>query len=110
LRIIAHYHLDHWSARFDGGSPDSFGGPDAFTAMLRLLENSPARHLTLDDFEPDLEECRLNRVAFVLIDRDVEAGNRTGKSRCPECRGSGQYVGLNLVETCRTCRGRGLVP
>ena len=27
MRIIAEYHLGHWSARFGDGSPGSFGGP-----------------------------------------------------------------------------------
>ncbi len=103
MRIIAHYHLGHWSAQLDDGTPDSYGGPDAFAAMRRLLENSPARHLTLDDFEPDLDECRLKRVEMVLKDRD--RGDQEQKEPCPECGGTGRYVGLMEVEPCRACGG-----
>jgi len=28
---------------------------------------------------------------------------------CPDCKGSGQYVGLTVVEPCRRCRGSGAV-
>ena len=92
MRIIARYRLGHWSARFDNGSPDSFGAPDAFASMRRLLENSPARLLTLDDFEPDLEEYFLNRVEMVLKDRD--RGDQEQKDIDPECGGTGKYIGL----------------
>lgn len=34
--------------------------------MRPLLENSQARRLTLDDFEPDLEACHPNCVEMVL--------------------------------------------
>ena len=88
-------------------SPDSFGGPDAFAAMRRLLENSPARHLTLEDFEPDLEDCRLNRVVLVLKDwdRGNESNGQAGKKPCPECGGTGRDVGLWEVKPCRACGG-----
>jgi hypothetical protein len=33
-----------------------------FAAMLRLMENSPTRHLTLEDFEPDWEELDVGSV------------------------------------------------
>lgn len=105
MRIIAYDHLGHWSARFDDGTPDSFGGPDAFAAIRRLLENSSARHLTLDDFEPDLDKCRLNRMEMVLKDRD--SGNGGRKEPCPECSGTGRYVGLTVVEPCGACGGLG---
>lgn len=30
--------------------------------------------------------------------------------KCPECKGSGKYVGLNTVEPCAACGGRGKAP
>jgi RecJ-like exonuclease len=29
--------------------------------------------------------------------------------KCPDCKGTGKYIGLNVVETCRTCKGLGVV-
>lgn len=34
----------------------------------------------------------------------------TSEIDCPECDGSGQYVGLNRVESCEECDGSGTVP
>lgn len=109
MKMIAYAHGDHWSAQF-ADSPSlngigMFGGLDAFSAFHRLLENSPARHLTLDDFEPDLAQCRLNRVVMVLIDRGDGLSSQ-GDDVCSECRGTGKYVGLNHVEPCRMCSGK----
>jgi len=33
----------------------------------------------------------------------------TKTETCPDCRGSGQYVGLNCVEACKKCGGKGKV-
>ena len=89
MRIIAEYHHGHWAAWFDsesvsasvaGNAPisvDSFEGDDWGEAMQRLLENSPFRHLTLDDFYFDLKEIRhyfvldelvMDRVVATLAD------------------------------------------
>lgn len=97
MRITAVSHLGHWSARFADGpvGVGTFGGPDVDLAIRRLLANSPARHLTLDDFEPDAAAYRSDHMELVLVDRWDEP--------CLECSGSGKYVGLNLVETCRLC-------
>ena len=32
------------------------------------------------------------------------------KIACPDCKGSGEYVGLSVVEECRRCLGAGMVP
>lgn len=29
---------------------------------------------------------------------------------CPDCRGSGKYVGFNEVENCKRCEGAGWLP
>ncbi len=26
---------------------------------------------------------------------------------CPDCKGSGKYYGLNVIETCKKCEGKG---
>ncbi len=48
MRIIAHFHLDLWLARFGDGSPDSFGGLDSSTNVNLFLR-------------------RRGQVAFVLV-------------------------------------------
>jgi DNA-binding NtrC family response regulator len=33
--------------------------------------------------------------------------NKVSRPACPDCRGSGQYVGLTVIESCQTCGGSG---
>jgi DnaJ-class molecular chaperone len=33
---------------------------------------------------------------------------RFSGNMCPDCGGTGKYVGLNLVETCQACNGTGV--
>ena len=100
LRIVAEQVHGHWSARFaDPSLPDSYGGSDALDAVRRLIENSPHLGITLDDFEPDWDHCSTCRVELVMV-------CPPGKT-CPDCGGTGKYVGLNVVEGCATCGGTG---
>jgi len=32
-----------------------------------------------------------------------------GKENCPECRGTGEYRGLQVIEPCETCMGTGRI-
>ena len=40
-------------------------------------------------------------------DEVSEQPDPTDPPKCPECRGTGKYVGLNEVETCDRCGGSG---
>ena len=102
LRIIAEEIRGHWSARFAHPSTnETDGGADALDAVRRLIENSPQWGVTLDDFEPDWDNCSTTRIEMVCMKR----GGRV----CPACGGSGKYVGLNVVEDCTTCGGSGMM-
>jgi hypothetical protein len=113
MRIIAEESHGHWGAWFDSkdiparaAGVGMFRGRDASEAIQRLLENSPAKHLPLEDFYVDLKEFRVDRVVVVLIE-GLDLGVQNG-GICATCRGTGQYVGLNAVETCQDCGGRGI--
>ncbi len=100
LRIIAEENHGHWSARFaDPSSHESYGGADAMDAVRRLIENSPQWNVMVDDFEPDWDNCSSQRLELVLV-------RPTGKV-CPDCGGTGKYVGLHVVEPCLACGGSG---
>ena len=100
LRIIAEENHGHWSARFDDPRfPDSYGGSDALGAIRRLVENSPHLGFVVDDFEPDWHECSNTRLVMVFVGEIGEP--------CPDCGGTGKYVGLHVIEPCQGCEGTG---
>jgi hypothetical protein len=53
--------------------------------------------LDVESIAADHERSSGDRLVFVLADSGV----------CSECGGSGEYVGLNAVETCGGCGGSG---
>ena len=102
LRIIAEDVHGYWTACFTNTSPNEiFRGHDAMDAIQRLIDNSSEWNLRLEDFEPDWENCSAHHLEMVLI-KPLRK-----RQTCPDCSGTGQYVGLNVVETCAKCGGRG---
>jgi hypothetical protein len=101
LRIIAEEAHGHWSARFaHPSSHESYGGANALDAVRQLIANCPQLGVSLDDFEPDWDNCSTTRIEMVFV--------RFSGDVCPDCGGTGKYVGLNLVETCLACGGTGV--
>lgn len=102
LRIIAEDVHGYWTASFaDSTSKEIYRGNDAMDAIQRLIDNSSRWHLQLEDFEPDWENCSAHHLEMVL----VKPLRR--RKPCPDCGGTGKYVGLNVVEPCAKCKGRG---
>ena len=101
LRIIAEEIHGHWTSRSaHPASHESYGGANALDAVRRLIANCPQWGVTLNDFEPDWENCSTTRIEMVIM--------RFSGDVCPDCGGTGKYVGLNLVESCKTCNGTGV--
>ena len=98
VRIIAEHTLDasHWTAWFADEPHVAFGGETASNAATRLLGACPERGVDAADFHVDYE--RTTETHFKLI---------AELPVCPECGGSGRYVGLNSVEGCGACGGTG---
>lgn len=68
-------------------------------AVERLLDAHP---------ECDIDRATLTKVQGSERHGHVEfCGSRRTAATCPECRGSGKYVGLQTVEDCRACGGSG---
>ena len=74
----------------------AFGGATASDAATRLLDACPERGVDAADIHVDYE--RTTGTHFELIAESPV---------CPECGGSGRYVGLNAVEGCEACGGTG---
>ncbi|MGH7201267.1 MAG: response regulator, partial [Planctomycetaceae bacterium] len=41
--------------------------------------------------------------------RSIERAINSRRGPCPQCKGTGQYVGLNVIEACDACNGTGRV-
>ena len=95
MRIICQCLHGHWSAWLEEHPDTAFGGDEAAIAITRLVEATPG--LELKNLNRDDEAS--TDVRFVLV---VDAA-------CPDCDGSGRYVGLNETGVCGTCGGSGRV-
>ena len=88
-----------WSAWLDGHPEQAAGGHTVMSAVNRWLQ------LNSDRF-PGPFATRINEEKSSLDHRVVILSS---VARCPECGGTGRYVGLTVIETCRKRDGTGLV-
>lgn len=94
MRIICEQtEPNQWLAWVEGNIGQAFPGPTATAATEGLAES-------LDGVSPDSlvivkSESRLGRFVF------------TADTTCPDCKGSGQYVGLVETGDCKSCGGSG---
>lgn len=99
-RLIAEPSVHgYWECFAESDSGMAATGEEPLHAFRRLCElfGLPPRRYTIAEQAP-------NRVVF--IHRDA----RRFDDPCPDCGGSGRYVGLNVVEDCGRCGGSGCVP
>jgi hypothetical protein len=94
MRIIAERDAGHLSAWRKDDPATALGGSDAAMTDKRLCN---ALDLDVTSIAVDRAGCRTDHLEFVV------------GAPCPECGGSGRYVGLNAVEGCGTCGGVGRV-
>lgn len=86
----------HWNACFDPHAEIAFGGNTALVAAKRLVQSAE-----------DLDESTLRIVYRSEDGRMAGLTVRRSGGSCPECGGTGRYVGLAVVEECRACGGTG---
>lgn len=103
IRIVIQKLNNRWLARFSDKTGRVFEGDDPFIAARILIQNSPERGFCTEDFEPDPQSNRWNRLELRLVKPNRSQGGKP----CPDCGGTGKYVGLDVVETCATCGGSG---
>lgn len=88
---------EHWVAWFVDTPQGVHGGCTSAEALSRVLRTLPAKavwwNITRTSDQPGNGEDQ-----FEVVVRFEP---------CPDCGGSGQYVGLNAIEDCRSCGGRG---
>lgn len=94
-------HGQRWQAWFEHESHLVYEGDEALAAFDRLIAGNRGKvpdsyHLKIDD--------RTSRGGHIEV---VLWASAPVRRPCPACGGSGKYVGLAVVETCRTCGGAG---
>lgn len=90
--ITAHCLNGHWSARFNDEPHYGVGGDTPTTALERLLEKATHRVPKKYTLSVADEHCVGETLAWYL-EEEV----------CPDCNGTGWYVGLNVKEKCSSC-------
>ena len=70
--------------------------------MRRLLFRTRGRREPAKDIVIDSEACRDGHLEFVVV--------TAKRDPCPDCKGSGKYVGFTVIEDCQTCKGTGFTP
>ena len=96
IRIIAVVDAnDHWSAWIEDNPCTAFGGDTPTVAVERLLEFAGLDAMSI---HANYSRCTLTRQVFIH-----------GGETCPDCGGSGFYVGFNSVDDCQGCGGSGVV-
>lgn len=99
IRIIAkRTQSGDWSAWFDGRPQVVFRGSTARQAASRLVDQVLGRDAV--ELQPLVRSKANGTVIFAGEARRVP---------CPDCDGSGSYVGLTVVEPCDVCGGTGRV-
>ena len=94
-RIIADHHHNHWCAHFADTPYINYGASDPAAAIRRLLTASPERELDEATIVADSARSTGERMEFTI------QRHRTAEDACPECGGTGRYVGLLKIEPCR---------
>ena len=98
VRVLAFRAPDgRWRAWLDAEPDVCVSDRTARAAAMQLVEGTPG----LDPGSLEIVE-RSGGSGFVVF-----AVSRAESTPCPDCGGSGQYVGLVVVESCRSCGGTG---
>ena len=102
LHIIAEARggTNHWVAWFEDEPENGYGGETPIAAVQRLLNGRAERVPEFHGIRAVGSLSRRRRREFILYPK-------VARTLCPECRGTGKYVGLSVVEDCRACGGSG---
>jgi hypothetical protein len=103
-RIVVHRTIGskQWSAWSVDRPDERSSAANAADAVWNLLQIWGI-DLGTARIMPDRENCSSEEGHFEML-------VLPHKIACPDCKGSGTYVGLSVVETCHRCAGGGLVP
>lgn len=88
-----------WIARFKDDPNCHYRSASPEAALNGLLRRNPHKlppHYGVAEVESNYWKGLIEAVVFA-------------KTPCPDCNGTGKYVGLNVIEACATCAGTGSI-
>ena len=91
-----------WTAWFEELPDEIQVGRSQGEAVRRLLYRTRDRRVPAKDIWIDPAACRDGHLEFVVVTEDK-------RNPCPDCNGSGKYIGLTVIEPCQTCQGSGML-
>lgn len=92
-----------WAAWFQHNPGGAIQGDEAMTAFDSLLNTH--RDALPDPYQIRVDDRR-SRGGHIEV---LLVGKPRKRTTCPACKGTGKYIGLNVVEACTTCAGRGTI-
>lgn len=93
-----------WSAWFHDQPSVVIEGEEAMAAFDLLVSMERERLPDPYQLRVDDKQSRGGHIEVLLT------GRARAMQRCSVCKGTGQYVGLSVVEPCSSCGGRGQTP
>ena len=89
-RAAIEYARAHNTQLYKYDDPVEHAGPVNFAYALEVAREDPSLIYLFVD---------------VITDEQIEALRNEAAAACPDCKGSGVYVGLFSREVCKTCGG-----
>ena len=102
-RIIVESDGHHWRAWFADDPADWTVGSLPGLALKRVLAAKSERVPPLYKVHSDSERSTEYHLEFLIGPEIPET------EHCPDCNGSGEYVGFIVIEACKRCSGTGFI-
>lgn len=102
-RIIVESDGHHWRAWFADDPADWTVGSLPGLALKRVLAAKSDRVPPTYKVQSDSQRSTEYHLEFLIGPEIPEAAS------CPDCNGSGEYVGFIVIESCHRCGGTGYI-
>ncbi|MDA1013603.1 MAG: hypothetical protein O3A00_04010 [Planctomycetota bacterium] len=102
-RIVVESDGHHWRAWFADDPADWTVGSLPGLALKRVLAAKSERVPPAYKVRSDAARSTEYHLEFLIGPEFSES------SGCPDCGGSGKYVGFSVIESCRRCDGSGII-
>lgn len=103
MKIIVEYdnQAGKWDAWCDDRPDARYTGGSAVTALRRILQSNVTGGADWTSLEVDPTSSTRQRHVYTIKTALVRP--------CPDCGGTGRYIGLIVIEPCHACAGTGII-